>query len=307
MSALDAVAGRLARGETLSPEDAQAILATHDVVAVGMLADEARRQRHGARTTFVRVFETHVEAPAASLPARLSAGEFRIVGTPGNAAAALAAARAAAALAGPVPVTGYSLTDLSRLAGSYPLLTELAEQLRAAGLRAVAGVPVDELPEPAAAVDAVRRGGLAVLRMTVQTMTDDRRTAIVLAARDLQDAVGGFRAFAPLPRTISPELPTTGYDDVKQVALARLLLRTIDSIQVDWDLYGPKLAQVALTMGADDVDGVAAVDPGALGTRRSPIEEITGNIRAAALDAVERDGLFEPRAQVTESLRATSR
>ena len=43
---------------------------------------------------------------------------------------------------------------------------------------------------------------------------------------------------------------------------------------MDWALYGPKLAQVALTVGADDVDGVAAADPGTLGTRRSPIEEI---------------------------------
>jgi hypothetical protein len=52
---------------------------------------------------------------------------------------------------------------------------------------------------------------------------------------------------------------------------------------------------VALTMGADDVDGIAASDPGTLGTRRSPIEEITGNIRAASLDPFERNGLFERR------------
>jgi hypothetical protein len=45
-------------------------------------------------------------------------------------------------------------------------------------------------------------------------------------------------------------------------------------------------------MGADDVDGVEALDPGLLGTRRSPLEEIRGNIRAAGLEAVERDGLF---------------
>jgi 2-iminoacetate synthase ThiH len=51
------------------------------------------------------------------------------------------------------------------------------------------------------------------------------------------------------------------------------------------------LAQVALTVGADDVDGIAA-NHGVLGTRRSPIEEIRGNIRAAALEAVERDGRF---------------
>ena len=42
-----------------------------------------------------------------------------------------------------------------------------------------------------------------------------------------------------------------GFDDVKQVALARLLVSNIDSIQVDWPLYGPKLAQVALSVGAD--------------------------------------------------------
>ena len=109
---------------------------------------------------------------------------------------------------------------------------------------------------------------------------------------DLQAAVGGFRAFAPLPRTMSVTTPTTGYDDLKQISLARLIVSNIDSIQVDWPLYGPKLAQVALTVGADDIDGVAAVDSGVLGTRRSPIEEIRGNIRAAGLDASERDGRF---------------
>ena len=77
------------------------------------------------------------------------------------------------------------------------------------------------------------------------------------------------------------------------MALARLLVRNIESIQVDWPLYGPKLAQVALTVGADDVDGIVAADPGLLGTRRSPIEEILGNIRAAGLDPIERNGLFE--------------
>jgi len=76
------------------------------------------------------------------------------------------------------------------------------------------------------------------------------------------------------------------------VALARVVVEEIPSIQVDWALYGPKLAQVALTAGADDVDNVAAVDPGILGTRRSPLEEIKGNIKAAFLEPVERDALF---------------
>jgi aminodeoxyfutalosine synthase len=122
---------------------------------------------------------------------------------------------------------------------------------------------------------------------------NDVRIAAVERARDLQAAVGGFRAFAPLPRAMSVSAPTTGYDDVKQVALARLVVTNIDSIQVDWPLYGPKLAQFALTIGADDVDGVAAADPGVLGTRRSPIEEIRGNIRSASLEPVERNARYE--------------
>ena len=80
---------------------------------------------------------------------------------------------------------------------------------------------------------------------------------------------------------------------MKQIALTRLIADNIQSIQVDWSLYGPKLAQFALTIGANDVDAVAAVDPGILGTRRSPIEEIRGNIRSAALEPVERNGRFE--------------
>ena len=63
---------------------------------------------------------------------------------------------------------------------------------------------------------------------------------------------------------------------------------------MDWRGYGPKLAQVALTFGADDVDGVSAFDDRDLGTRRATLEEIQRNIRAASLDAVERDGRFAP-------------
>jgi aminodeoxyfutalosine synthase len=128
--------------------------------------------------------------------------------------------------------------------------------------------------------------------LTVHALTAGTRLALLERARDLQTLVGGFVVFAPLPRTIERTAPTTGYEDVKQIAIARLLVTNIPHVQVDWPLYGPKLAQVALTVGADDVDGVAAHDPGTLGTRRSAIEEIRGNIQAAGLDPVERDGRF---------------
>jgi aminodeoxyfutalosine synthase len=293
MTALQDVAERISRGDVLSNSDAQLILETDDIVSVGMLADEVRRQRHGTRTTFVRVYQIHVAAPSSPLPPRVHAGEFRIIGTPVDADAAEVAVRSAAALAGSVPLTGFSLADLRDIAGSTPALGSLCSRLRGAGLKAIADVPVDLLGDAAAAVKAARGAGLDVLRLTVHAAADDSRCSMVDRARALQDEAGGFAAFAPLPRTFSVSEPTTGYDDVKQVALARLLVGNIPSIQVDWPLYGPKLAQVALTMGADDVDGVEASDPGVLGTRRSPIEEIKGNIRAAFLEPAERDGRFD--------------
>jgi aminodeoxyfutalosine synthase len=92
---------------------------------------------------------------------------------------------------------------------------------------------------------------------------------------------------------VNPAVPTTGYDDVKRVALARIIVSNIPSIQVDWALYGPKLAQVALTVGADDVDMVSADDDDSLGRRRAPLEEIRRNIAAASQEPVERNGRFE--------------
>ena len=63
------------------------------------------------------------------------------------------------------------------------------------------------------------------------------------------------------------------------VALARLAAPNIPSIQVDWRRYGPKLAQVALTFGADDIDGDLASDEAPEGRRRAPLEEIRAQHR----------------------------
>jgi aminodeoxyfutalosine synthase len=272
--------------------EARRIFESPDLIGIGVRADEVRRRMHGARTTFVRVFELHVDAPPATLPARVSAGEFRIVGRPVSVEAAVAAVRAAVALASGAPVTGFTFNDLRVLGGAS--FGDVCSTLRDAGLEAVAEIQVDQLePGAEAAIASARASGLALTRLTVHALAEADPLEIVQRASDLQGAVGGFRVFAPLPRTLSIAAPTTGYDDVKLVAIARLLAAGIESIQVDWPLYGPKLAQFALTVGADDVDGVAAIDPGTLGPRRSPLEEIRGNIRSAAFEAVERNARYE--------------
>ena len=278
----------------LTQAEAAALLASHDLIAIGSRADQERRQRHGARTTFVRVLELHVDAPPSSAPANLAAGEIRIIGRPASVDAAVAAVRSAASFANSTPVTGFALEDLQSLSrDAHRSLADVCRALRAAGMDAVAEVAIDTLGD-FRAVEEVRAAGLGAARLVVRELAGDARIDIVERARDLQAAVGGFSAFAPLPRHVAVSQPSTGFDDVKQVALARLLVSNIDSIQVDWPLYGPKLAQVALTVGADDVDGIAAVEQGTLGTRRSAVEEIRGNIRAAALEPVERNARFEP-------------
>jgi len=69
---------------------------------------------------------------------------------------------------------------------------------------------------------------------------------------------------------------------------------SVPSIQVDWRRYGPKLAQVALTFGADDIDGVSASDDAPDGRRRAPRAEIERNIQVAGFSPIERDGRFRP-------------
>ena len=283
------LAARVSAGGFVTLADAEIVLQSRDLIAIGSMADAVRRRLHGPRTTFLRVFEVHVDVPPASFPTSLAAGEIRIVGSPSSLESAVAVASAASKLAGTVPVTGFSLPDLTRL--GVPL-RDVAARLRDAGLYALSEVPVDGSPDATTIAEA-RQGGLVAERLTVHTYGDVPAVTLVQRAADLQKSAGGFRCFAPLPRVVSPVTPTTGYDDVRLVALARLMTSGIPSIQVDWPLYGPKLAQVALTMGADDVDGVAGFDAAVLGTRRSALAEITGNIRAAGLEPLERSGRFE--------------
>jgi aminodeoxyfutalosine synthase len=273
-------------------DDARALLAERDLISVGARGDDERRRRHGVRTTFVRVLQVHVDNVNGSILASASAGEVRIVGRPASfesGATAIAAVRRAA---GVVPVTAFSLADLWHLAGgSVPALTEGLRQLAAAGLEMVAEAPLDLMPDAVAAFRAARGAGVAVPRLTVHRVAAGTHLDLIAAARAVQAEAGGVRTFAPLARVSSVAQPATGYDDVKAIAVARLLVDNIDSIQVDWSLYGPKLAQVALTVGADDVDAVSPLE-GDLGRRRSPLEEIRGNIKAAGLEPSERNGSF---------------
>jgi CofH/MqnC-like protein len=278
---------------TVSADVLSTLAASHDVISLGMAADEVRRARHGTRTTFVRVVDIGIASGGAvSIPP--AAGEIRIIGTPVDRHAALQRVSEIVAVSAGKPVSAYSLSDLEALAGRERVtLRDLLEQLRAVGLELVAEAPFDRLRDAKRSIEEVNIAGLRLARLSIHQLPTDDAPALYKQIAALQYDVGVIPAFAPLPRTVNPAIPTTGYEDVKRVALARLVLEDIPSIQVDWSLYGPKLAQVALTVGADDVDAVSAVDDLSEGHRRSPLEEIRRNIRAAGLDPAERDGRFD--------------
>lgn len=267
------------------------LLASSNLLEIGQRADEARRQRHGNRSTYVTVFEIRVDADeprAQEVPE--GAKEVRLVGRPRSVDEAEAAVVGAKAMAGDRALTGFSLADLVSLAADARLtLRDIAGRLSSAGLESVAEVPVDLLVDPLRAVGDLLAGGLPAWRVVVSRAPWDDRLAHIERVRDLQQATGAVKAFAPLPRVDDRAAPSTGFDDVRTIAAARLLC-DVAHIQVDWPLYGPKLAQVALTYGADDVDGVSAVDALGLGWRRAPVEDVERNIIAAGHEAVLRSG-----------------
>lgn len=281
-------------GTPLSRFQAAAVLASPDLVGIGVLGEMARRAASGDRVTFCRV----CPVSASAMPSDVGeAGEVRLSGMPGSADEARAWVRDAARIAGNRPLTAFSLADLAALVGGDPAaLGDLARALRADGLDAIAEAPVDQLGDTERAIALVRAalgGGLAVRRATVASAPIERRLELIERAALIQQATGALQAFAPLPRLDPADSPATGYDDVRTVAVARLICRAIPFIQVDWILYGPKLAQVAIAYGANDLDGVDVVDRTDLGLRRSSREEVERQIRAAFATPVERDGRYE--------------
>ncbi len=287
----DALSDRVRAGEPLTADDLIALADTRDVVRLGALADERRRRRRGDRVTYVRVLE--IASTGADLgPGASGAGEIRLTGCPESESMVLAAVERTVAVAGKTPVTGFALDELiACCAGDAARFDRFAADLRHTGLAAIAEAVVERTDRPDW-IGRARDSGLPIARLTVH---DPAAAGIDLILRVAGWGGGApARAFAPLPRRLTAK-PTTGYEDVRQVAFSRLLVDNIDSIQVDWRLYGPQLAQVALAFGADDVDGISPIDDQAEGWRRAPAVEIRRQIRAAGLEPVERDGSFVAR------------
>lgn len=124
----------------------------------------------------------------------------------------------------------------------------------------------------------------------------------LLRLRSLQDETGGFLAFIPLPfhpenTEFSHLTRTSGFDDLKTVALARLLLDNFLYIKSFWIMLTPNLAQISLAFGANDLDGTVreekiAHDAGAATPQYQPSGNFLQMIQEVGRIPVERDTLY---------------
>ena len=260
-----AIEQRCRAGEQLTAAELDE-LGTVDVLSLGMLADDVRRARVGDTVTYARDAET------------------RLTTLPATIAETLAAIRTAKAAA--PEVVGFSLADI--IDRNWGSLGDVLAQLATAGLTAIAEAPVDRISDMTAALRAAAGAGLPVECLSLQKPWAGSRTDYVLTVRAIVEQFPSIQTVAPLPREQSIAVPTTGYDDVRAVALTRLALPAVKRIQVDWSQYGPKLAQVALTFGANDLDRVSTVDDESLGRRRTSVEDVRRNVAAAGFTAIER-------------------
>ncbi len=132
--------------------------------------------------------------------------------------------------------------------------------------------------------------------------TFEHRVDHLMKLRELQDETKGFQAFIPL--AFHPDgngmknLPApTAMDDLRTVAVSRLVLDNFEHIKAYWVSMTPKIAQVALSFGADDIDGTIVHETiyKAAGSR-SPdglgYDDLVRLIREAGRKPVERDTLY---------------
>jgi aminodeoxyfutalosine synthase len=177
-----------------------------------------------------------------------------------------------------VHIQAFTCVEIAHLAGlAGKSVDETLEILKDAGLGSIPGggaevfaprirkltcerkLPGDQWLEVA---KTAHRHGLhtnaTMLYGHIETM--EERVEHLAALRAAQDETHGFLAFIPLafhPQNteMSSLSRTTGIDDLKSIAVARLFLDNFPHIKAYWVMIGPKLAQVALSFGADDMDG----------------------------------------------------
>jgi aminodeoxyfutalosine synthase len=352
-SRLEPIARKILAGARLTADDGLALFESHDLLAVGWLANHVREQRHG-NICFFNV-NRHIN-PTNICVAHCKLCAFgRSPDVPGAYAFALEeiyerAAQGAAEGATEFHIVGGLHPDLP-FDYFLEMIRGLKQRFPKVHLKAFTMVEVHYFARLAklsirdtllkmkeAGVDSLPGGGAEIFHPRVRRIICDHkvsgrmwlsiaRTAHelglrsnatmlfghvetlaervdhLLQLRGLQDQTHGFGAFIPLEfhpaNTGLAHVPKpTGMDALKTVAVSRLLLDNFDHIKAYWVMLTPRIAQIALQFGADDLDGTVVEekiyhDAGATTPEHLTRAELERLIRAAGRVPVERDTLYD--------------
>ena len=219
----------------------------------------------------------------------------------------------------PIHIHGLSPAEIIYLAKISNLSErECLVRLKAAGLDSIPGAGaemlVDEVRDQiaphkdsaAAWLDLMRTAHQLGLPSTVTMMygsveTVEQRVEHLIKVRDLQDETGGFRAF--IPWSFQPEgthLPNvkraSGFDYLRTVAISRLMLDNIRNIQASWLTQGPKIGQIALQYGVNDM-GSTVIEENVVTAKGAvfmvPLHEIERLVRDAGFHPARRNTKYE--------------
>lgn len=215
--------------------------------------------------------------------------------------------------------TPVEIVHFSRITGKS--VREVLTILKAAGLSSLPGGGAEILadrvrkeicPKKASAAEWIEtiktahrlgiRTNCTMLYGHIETI--EERFLHLITLREIQDETGGFQAFVSFPfhpaNTQLAHLKRVGsWEDMKMMALSRLMLDNIDHIKAFWIMLTLPVAQLALGFGADDLDGTIGEEKiihaaGArtnTGITRSRLRRI---IREAGFEPVERDTFYHP-------------
>ncbi|MCB0338093.1 MAG: aminofutalosine synthase MqnE [Bdellovibrionales bacterium] len=145
------------------------------------------------------------------------------------------------------------------------------------------------------------KSNCTMLYGTVETI--EERVDHLLQLRDLQSETGGFQAFVPLAfhndgNRLSKLSEPTGADDLRNIAVSRLLLHNIPHIKAYWVMLGIKTAQMAQIFGANDIDGTVTEEKvyhmaGSEAPESLSIKELQRIIQAIGRSPVERTTTYQ--------------
>jgi len=232
-----------------------------------------------------------------------------------------------------VHIKAFTMVEVAYLAKRARLSTrQTLEQLKAAGVDSLPGggaeifadrirhIICDHKIDGDQWLDTARLAHQLGLRSNATMLYghiegDEDRVDHLLKLRALQDETGGFQTFIPLAfhpaNTPLEHLPTTtGLNDIRQIAVSRLVLDNFAHIKAYWQMLSPKIAQIALRFGADDLDGTVIEekiyhDAGATTPQGLRRQELVRLIREAGREPIERDTLYRPVVRTETSVTVT--